>query len=178
MISTVFGVRPRPTGPLAVKLAPLARPRGFGGWLSPIQRADRAAVALRRHSADFKAVFWRHRARRIAALIPEETLKHFLVKAGPAPAQAIIGQVAHRHRLKPEDIIGRSRAHAVCVARDEACYRICTETDASTVRAGKLLGNRDHSTIFHGIRAHAERHGLVMPSGSAKSRVAQRMTAR
>jgi hypothetical protein len=162
-----------------VKLAPLQRPKEFGTWISPVQRADRAAHAFRtRYAGDFKALFWRHRAHRIAALVPEKTLKLFFLKVGPTPAQNIIGQVAYRHGLVPEDIIGRSRERAVRVAREEAFYRVCTETDVSTVRAGKLFGGRDHSTIIYGLRAHAERHGLVVPSGYAKSRAARRMATR
>ena len=66
-------------------------------------------------------------------------------------------------------MIGPSRTLAICKVRDEVSYEIRMRTRLSLPQIGRLLGNRDHSSIFWAIKRHAERTGAYMPEPEAVS---------
>lgn len=74
----------------------------------------------------------------------------------------IIAQVARKHRLTENDILAHRRNAFVALARHEAMYRAANETTHSLVTIGAIL-DRDPTTVLHGVRAHAARHGLPTP---------------
>lgn len=75
----------------------------------------------------------------------------------------IIHEVAAKHGVGVLDICSPCRTARFVKPRQEACYRIYTETTLSMPQVGRLLGGRDHTTVLHGIRAHAAAHGLPVP---------------
>ena len=64
----------------------------------------------------------------------------------------IMREVSARYNISLEDIISKRRDQKLVRARQEIMYRLCTETDWSLPQIGRLLGNRDHTTILHGRR--------------------------
>jgi hypothetical protein len=83
-------------------------------------------------------------------------------RALAAPFERIKIEVAAKHGLTVAELMGHSHRRGIVAARQEASYRAAAETKLSYPQIGRLL-NRDHTTILHGIRRHAERHGLPIP---------------
>jgi chromosomal replication initiation ATPase DnaA len=83
--------------------------------------------------------------------------------AMPAPAwRRIAAEVAARHGMTVRSMMERARFRHLVLARQEAMYRVAAETRLTLPQIGRRLG-RHHTTILHGIRAHAARSGLPMP---------------
>lgn len=86
------------------------------------------------------------------------TLKLDLTIPSGAPQwKRIILETAIAHGIPPVDIMSTRRAAPIVAARQEAMWRMRTETTMSTPAIGKRLGGRDHTTVIHGVRKHAER---------------------
>jgi chromosomal replication initiation ATPase DnaA len=79
-----------------------------------------------------------------------------LIKRKPT-MQAILEEVAGKWGLEPRDLIGVSRQRSVAWPRQEVMYRIHETGCFSTTQIGRFLGDRDHTTILHGIRRHKAR---------------------
>ena len=77
--------------------------------------------------------------------------------------RAILREVAAKHGLTVDDLIGQRRTNAVSHPRQEAMYRMRMETPLSLSAIGARLGQRDHTTVLHGVKAHARRNGLALP---------------
>ena len=69
----------------------------------------------------------------------------------------IMKEVCDKYCVSMEDLISERRHQYLVRPRQEAMYRLCTETDWSLPRIGRLLGNRDHTTILHGKKKFQER---------------------
>lgn len=70
----------------------------------------------------------------------------------------LIGQVAAEHGLTYDDMIGHNRTRRVSHARQELYWRMKREFPRlSLPQIAKHIGNRDHTTILHGIAAHEAR---------------------
>jgi chromosomal replication initiation ATPase DnaA len=84
---------------------------------------------------------------------------------GPAPADVaavpslrrIINATARLHGLVAADLTGPSRRRQVAWARGVAMYLARTLTGKSLQSIGRAFGDRDHTTVLHGIRATDER---------------------
>lgn len=75
-------------------------------------------------------------------------------------------EVAKAHGCRVDDIIGPSRLKAFARARFEAMWRIRRLRTASGERyslpaIGEIFGDRDHTTILHGIRRWEELNNIV-----------------
>lgn len=75
--------------------------------------------------------------------------------------RGIVRQVAERHGITVEELLGPCRARRFAWPRQEAAYRLRTETPLSFAQIGERLGGRDHTTIIHAIRAHERRVALA-----------------
>lgn len=64
----------------------------------------------------------------------------------------IVKEVCKKHGVSIQDLISERRHQYLVRPRQEMMYRLCTETDWSLPRIGRLLGGRDHTTILHGKR--------------------------
>ncbi len=75
---------------------------------------------------------------------------------------AVVEQVAHRHGLDvadllaPSSVLGAADRH-LAHARAEAATALRDEFNDSFPRIGRLLGNRNHSTIKIAITRHRQR---------------------
>ena len=66
-------------------------------------------------------------------------------------------QVCAAHKVAYKDFMSRRRSRPYAWARQEAMWRAANETAATFNEIGKAYGNRDHTTVIHGIRRHEER---------------------
>jgi hypothetical protein len=71
-------------------------------------------------------------------------------------ARALVVEVAKKHQLNWRELVGSSRSQIVVRARNEAAFRLITEMGQSYNRAGRVLGDKDHTTILHACRRYAE----------------------
>src|SRR3954469_21443926 len=75
----------------------------------------------------------------------------------------IIATVATETGLTVAMLVGDRRSRPIVAARHLAYWRVARETGASLAAIGRAFGDRDHTTIIHGIRKHEQRHGLHSP---------------
>lgn len=69
----------------------------------------------------------------------------------------IVAEVVAKHHITGAQIMGEGRARNVVTARHEAFW-LCTQfTGCSLQQIGRFFGNRDHTTVLHGVRRHAAR---------------------
>jgi len=72
--------------------------------------------------------------------------------------QRIMYEIALKHGILVSDMRGPVRQRHFVLARQEAMWEIKRQRpDLSLPQLGRMFGGRDHSTIFHGIRAHQQR---------------------
>lgn len=76
----------------------------------------------------------------------------------------IVQEVAAKHDLQFADLMERSRKTKFAWPRQEAMYRMTIEVGMNRHAIAQKLG-LDHTTVFHGLRAHAQRNGLPDPTG-------------
>jgi hypothetical protein len=75
-------------------------------------------------------------------------------------AKAIRAAVAARHGLSLTDLDSDCRRKAIVTARHEAWYLICRDTILSYPRIARMSGGKNHTSVFYGVRKHADRNGL------------------
>lgn len=115
-------------------------------WAKAFARAETKAIEKARKTAA-------QRYRTVTVISPSRTMTE------------IIREVATRHNLLESDLIGDSRIQALITPRHEAMYLCARDTTFSIPAIGRRMGNRDHSTIIHGIRRHHQRTGAPLPRG-------------
>jgi chromosomal replication initiation ATPase DnaA len=71
--------------------------------------------------------------------------------------RAIANEIAKQHGITFRQMISPRRDIKLARARQHAMWELDRHTNLSLPQIGKLLGDRDHTTILHGIRAHAKR---------------------
>jgi chromosomal replication initiator protein len=69
----------------------------------------------------------------------------------------ILREVAKEFDVPVNELRGKSRERHIARPRQFAYLRLRDETDLSYPAIGRVMGDRDHSTIQHGIRAMRER---------------------
>ena len=76
--------------------------------------------------------------------------------AAPAetPARKILMEVADKHKMPVAAFRSQNRTMPLVNLRHEACYRLSTELGFSLMQIGRLMGNRDHTTVLNAIRRH------------------------
>lgn len=72
----------------------------------------------------------------------------------------IIAEVEAKHRVGRLALLGRCRIKHIMRARQELYWRLREETKLSWPALGRVVGNRDHTTVLTGARVHAAREGL------------------
>lgn len=88
-----------------------------------------------------------------------------VVRLMPASARRILQEVADKHTLSEEDVIGPCRTRDRSAALFELMHRLRSEViingdPASLYQIGQWCGGRHHSTVINGIARHAENLGL------------------
>lgn len=76
--------------------------------------------------------------------------------------QSILAEVARTRCVSVAAIREYSRARKIIPIRQEAAYRLYTETALSLPQIGGILG-RDHTTVIYSIEKHAKRNNLPYP---------------
>lgn len=71
--------------------------------------------------------------------------------------ERIFAATARHYGLTVETLVGPSRSRTVCHARSLAMYLARHLTDRSFSSIGRACGNRDHTTVLHGMRATSAR---------------------
>ncbi|HEU4958987.1 MAG TPA: helix-turn-helix domain-containing protein [Sphingomonas sp.] len=71
---------------------------------------------------------------------------------GPNPAAAVIADAAQRFGFSVAQLTGDERRAAVVRARDAAAWTISICLGRSLAQIGRMLGDRDHSTIHAALR--------------------------
>ncbi len=64
--------------------------------------------------------------------------------------ERILEEVGRQYKVTGGDLLGRSRSKTIALARQVAMYLLIYELELSPTQVGRLLGNRDHSTVIHG----------------------------
>lgn len=75
----------------------------------------------------------------------------FLV--GPSKYRQKIMEVAKKHEMGVEQMLGLSRKQSFVNARHEAMYELHL-MGLSLPMIGRMMGRRDHTTVLHGIRRY------------------------
>ena len=76
----------------------------------------------------------------------------WIVFNGSITPEIIIQTVAEHFGVSYSDIIGQKRTSNIMFPRQISMY-LCQElTDSTLMSIGKVMGNRDHSTIINGIK--------------------------
>jgi chromosomal replication initiation ATPase DnaA len=75
----------------------------------------------------------------------------------------LLDQVCRRRAVTRDEVCGEARTKAVVRARHEVWWllRNHPEVSFSFQEIGRLFG-RDHATVLHGVRAHAQRVAASM----------------
>jgi chromosomal replication initiation ATPase DnaA len=71
-------------------------------------------------------------------------------------SRSIIRIVAQKHGITVQELLGQSRFAHIVHARQEAMHEMRL-MGMSYHQIGRFMGGRDHSTVWHGVRAHEER---------------------
>lgn len=85
----------------------------------------------------------------------------------------VVADVAARHGITPGELLGPRRLRHLIIPRQEAMYllRAIKASDGlpkySLPAIGIALGGRDHTTVLHGVRAHAARLAAYMVANAA-----------
>ena len=89
----------------------------------------------------------------ITQAVAEEALKDLISpnQAREITIDTIIDTVSEHFHLKPADIISQKRNKEVVYPRQIAMYLCRDMTESPLQMIGKAMGNRDHTTILHGI---------------------------
>jgi chromosomal replication initiator protein len=69
----------------------------------------------------------------------------------------ILREVAKEFDVPVNDLRGKSRERHIARPRQFAYLRLRDETDLSYPTIGRVMGDRDHSTIIYGIKAVRKR---------------------
>lgn len=77
-------------------------------------------------------------------------------KATARLSTRILYEVATRHNMTVDEMIGRDRRPRYIRARQEAMY-LLRQAGYSYPQVGRFVGGRDHTTALHGERQHAAR---------------------
>jgi chromosomal replication initiation ATPase DnaA len=75
----------------------------------------------------------------------------------PCNGRLIANEIAKQHGFTFRQLISPRRDAKIAQARQHAMWQLDRDTNLSLPQIGKLMGDRDHTTILHGIRAHARR---------------------
>ena len=79
----------------------------------------------------------------------------FLPPAPYRPAlRRILERVAKAYEVKPKEVLGPSRDRKIAIARHAFFYWARRLTSKSLPQIGRFCGDRDHTTVLHGVRAY------------------------
>lgn len=91
-----------------------------------------------------------------------EALREATVFSDFRPAKVkghdIAREIARQHGVRLRELVSDRRDRHLVTARQHAMWRMKYECHHLSLPAiGRILGNRDHTTVLHGIRKHQQR---------------------
>ena len=152
MIVGTIGARPSCSGPLWRKL-------------------ERQQTAAEKHAEQQEARARREAKRRLRAA-EAKRLRLWHRSRPRRSAEEITADVAVAHGVTVEAMCGPRRTRRVANARFEAWFLLRTKRAMSYAQIAKRFGNRDHTTILHGIRRYCQVHGLPFPEAAVSAELA------
>lgn len=90
--------------------------------------------------------------------VPFRKRDFLLVGLGKSIAQIMV-ETCEKYDVSLLELVSYRRSRPLVLYRQEAMYRCVKETAQSLPMIGRAF-NRDHTTILHGVKAHAERVGV------------------
>lgn len=78
-------------------------------------------------------------------------------RAGLGPFLTVAKAVAKKSCVSVADLRGPARTKTIAHARHEAFWILRQTTSISLPHIGQWFGSRHHTTVLHGVRAHAQR---------------------
>ncbi|MBQ9155952.1 MAG: chromosomal replication initiator protein DnaA [Eubacterium sp.] len=106
-------------------------------------------------------VFANLEKRPINLALAEQALKDMIETQQEITPQMIMDLVAEHFNITVADISSKKKNKEIAVPRQICMYLCKTYTDYSFQAIGKLMGNRDHSTVLHG---HNKIHEVMTSS--------------
>ncbi len=96
--------------------------------------------------------FSRLKKRDLNILLAEEALKDIISpnEKKVITPELIVEVVAEHYNITTADIFSKDKSRNVSYPRQIVMYLCRRLTDLSVTEIGKILGNRDHSTVLHG----------------------------
>jgi len=76
---------------------------------------------------------------------------------GPLKVRRIIAEICEEHGISEANLKGPYRDRIFARPRQECYARLYAETTLSYPGIGRIMGDRDHTTIMHGVSAHRAR---------------------
>jgi chromosomal replication initiation ATPase DnaA len=114
------------------------------------QLFEEAKAAHQAKEAAYRKMAWQRSWQKMVSLAQFEANPQISIAT-------ILHQVAHKHGVTVLDIKSPRRFQNIVNARQEAFYRARHETALSLPQIGMLMGNKDHTTVLHGVKAHTKR---------------------
>jgi hypothetical protein len=99
--------------------------------------------------------------------------RDFVVIENEAPAprksfQDVLKEVSHETGIAARMLIGNRRHRYLCEARQMFFYRVAIECPHLSIADIGRRAGRDHTTVLHGLKRHAERFGLPYARGGVE----------
>ncbi|HHU74120.1 MAG TPA: chromosomal replication initiator protein DnaA [Clostridiales bacterium] len=96
--------------------------------------------------------FSRLKKRELNLLLAEEALQDIISpnEKKIITPELIVEVVAEHHNITPAEIYSKDKSRNISYPRQIVMYLCRKLTDLSVTEIGKILGNRDHSTVLHG----------------------------
>ena len=90
--------------------------------------------------------------REITMFTAEQAIKDMILPDSPRKVtpEIIISEVAKYYNTTAEDINSSRRNKEIVIPRQVAMYLCREKTDTALAEIGKIMGNRDHTTVIHG----------------------------
>ena len=120
-----------------------------------LQELHEHYMAVRGRLNDPAKAFVPKKAPTATMVVPDsETIIKLFEPKFSSPSNEIIYRVAQKHGVSVADLKGQCRKHMFVRARQEAAYEIREQRGLSLPQISKMLGDRDHTSILHGIKRH------------------------
>lgn len=75
----------------------------------------------------------------------------------PESKRALVARIAAAYDVTVDDVRGPSRVRSIARARQHVMHEMVSLGRWSLPQIGQYLGDRDHTTVLHGYRRHAQR---------------------
>ncbi len=123
----------------------------------PVEIVETAPVVLPAHPARDRFKELLRQFPRHVVVAPRKPIAYMIVADEVTTWKRIILETCNKHNISYNEIISNRRATNIVWARQEAMWRMKTETSMSYPAIGKRFGGKDHTTVLHSVRKHEER---------------------